>query len=507
MIILQSVADIDWQTVQAVAYDNERVMIADALLEKVEAGRIHLHRLIEQGVPCYGVTSGLGEFVGLNLSERERLDFPHNTLRACAAAIGPSLSRPVVRSLMMMRLVNFLFGFAGVSAGLCRFLIDRLNDDFTPWVPRLGHGMAADSIAHTHAFQTFIGEGFVQDESGKRGSAASALADRGAKPLQLVLKEGLSLLSGISAAPAYALHAHRKLSNLLLLATSIAALSSEGAAAPKDSFDLRLKRVNAEPGINQILNLLHPLLRNSQIEPYKLQSAISFRVIPQVHGALMDALAGLRQRIEATMQTFSDNPLMVQDHSSAGGRFLSVGLFHNQHLVNQADHVALALAHVGSLSVRRLHRLLCRKNTGLTPQLAARPGLDVGLVVAHKAALGLQTRLKHLANPVSIMTGESSAGQEDYMSMAFPTIERLYDMAELVKIILAYECLGGLTALNQRADKPGDGVAAIQDYFRPHIAPLLRDRALGPDVEQILSLFETADFKNRLFRVQGITNC
>ena len=44
--------------------------------------------------------------------------------------------------------------------------------------------------------------------------------------------------------------------------------------------------------------------------------------------------------------------------------FLSVGLFHNQHLVNQADQVALNLAHIGNLSVRRLHRLLSPQNTG-----------------------------------------------------------------------------------------------------------------------------------------------
>ena len=164
---------------------------------------------------------------------------------------------------------------------------------------------------------------------------------------------------------------------------------------------------------------------------------------------------------------------MVQDDSDVGGRFLSVGLFHNQHLVNQADHVALALAHVGSLSVRRLHRLLSSQNTGLNPQLAGRPGLDAGLVVAHKAALGIVARLKILANPVSILTSESSAGQEDYMSMAFPTISRLYDMVELVKLILAYECLGGLTALSLRDALAGDGCERFRISLNQLLCPSL----------------------------------
>jgi len=494
MIRLSQPSDITWDTVQAVAYDQARLEIAPALLARVDQGRRAFLHLIEQGVPCYGVTTGLGQLVTIDLSDEERQDLPRNILRARAAAIGPPLAKAVVRSLMMLRLVNFLSGLDGVSSELCRFLVARLNDDFTPWIPSLGHGMAADAIAHTHAFQTFIGEGFVLSPTGERLPADQALAARGLAPYPLAEKEGLALLNGLAATPAYALDAHRLLSRLLSLANAVAAVSLEGAAAPKDAVDPALKTVSPEPGVAAIIDALQPWLKNSHIQPVKLQSPISYRIIPQVHGALLDALTGLRQRIEATFRTFSDNPLMVLDDSPLGGRLLSVGLFHNQHLVNQVEQVALSLAHVGSLSERRLHRLLSPQNTGLTLQLAARPGLDAGLVVAQKAGLGLEARLKLLAQPVSLTTGESSAGQEDYMSMAFPAISRLYEMADLVKALLAYELLGGLVALDQRRDAPGEGVAALHAYLRQHLPPLQRDRSPGPDVEQLLTLFETDAF-------------
>ena len=77
--------------------------------------------------------------------------------------------------------------------------------------------------------------------------------------------------------------------------------------------------------------------------------------------------------------------------------------------------------------------------------------------------------------------------------MAFPVIARLYEMAELTKMILAYELLGGLTALAQRGEIlgeiPGDGVAAMQQCFASEIAPLTQDRSPGPDVERILKAF------------------
>ena len=115
-------------------------------------------------------------------------------------------------------------------------------------------------------------------------------------------------------------------------------------------------------------------------------------------------------------------------------------------------------------------------------------------MVAQKAALGIVARLKQLASPVSIHTSESSQGQEDYLSMAVPTIARLFDMVELTKMLLAYELLGALVALNLRTERAGEGVVAIQEFFADKIAPLKRDRSPGPDVEVILGWLDSAEF-------------
>ena len=135
MINLKSIKDINWDTVRAVAYEHEPVRIDSELLLQVKAGRQLFEHLIAQGIPCYGVTTGLGQLVTLDLSEEERADLPHNILRARAAAVGEPLPGPVVRALMMMRLVNFLSGRDGVTAELCQFLVDRLNDGFTLGCP------------------------------------------------------------------------------------------------------------------------------------------------------------------------------------------------------------------------------------------------------------------------------------------------------------------------------------------------------------------------------------
>jgi len=494
MISIKSAADINWNNLEAVAYENEPLEISDALLVKIDQGRQQFLDLISQAVPCYGVTTGLGQLVKLDLDDAERADLAHNILSARAAAIGKPFSKPVARGILFLRLVNFLSARDGVTSDLCRFLVDRLNDNFTPWIPMLGHGMAADAIANTHAFQTFIGEGFVYGTNDSREDAAVALAARNAKPCRLAEKEGLALLNGITAAPAYAFDAFRSIEKSLNLATLVSAVSIDALAAPKDAYHFEVGNSAGEFGVKVIIDDLQQHLRGSEVKSVKLQAPVSYRVIPQVHGALFDVLISLRERIESTFSCFSDNPVMLPSTNEAPGQFLSVGLFHNQHLVNQVEQVAIALAHVGCLSERRLHRLLNPENSGLNAQLAARPGLDAGLVVTQKASLDLAARLRLLAQPVSLYTSESSAGQEDYMSMAIPAIQRLYEMVDLTNAMLAYELLAGLVATRQRDQPCGQAIEAVREHFANIIRPLDCDRSPGPDVELILEEISSDGF-------------
>jgi histidine ammonia-lyase len=133
-------------------------------------------------------------------------------------------------------------------------------------------------------------------------------------------------------------------------------------------------------------------------------------------------------------------------------------------------------------------------SSGLNPQLAPRPGLDAGLVVTQKASIDLAARLRLLAQPLSLHTSETSAGQEDYMSMAIPALLRLDEMLQLSRAMLAYELLAGIIAVRMRAQVPGDGVAAVLEYFKPLLAPLDRDRPLAADVELILEHFSRPAF-------------
>jgi histidine ammonia-lyase len=493
MITLAQPSDINWSSVCAVAYDSTSVEISPALLEKVENGRRRFNELIRQGAPCYGVTTGLGRLSTTELSVAERKTMSRNILLARAVAFGDPLPRPVVRAMLLLRLVNFLSGRDGVSAQLCCFIAERLNDHFDPWVPSMGHGFAADGTSNAHCFQTLIGEGRVLGKNSEPIPASEALSTRGVEPYEPEPKEGLALITGITALPAYAIYAYKRVESLHRLATLVAAVSLEAAAAPKDAVDGAVG-LDTGTGVSEVIEQLNIILQGSQVKPDKLQSSISMRIIPQVHGAHRDALRQVKSQIEQAMKSFSGNPMLVEDPITHEARFLSVGSFHNQALVNQIEHLAIATSHVICLSERRLHRLMDERQTGLNPQLAPRPGLDAGLVVAHKACIDLVARVRLAAQPISLLTSETSGGQEDYMSMALPVIQRLLEIVEHGIAIFGYEALAGCVALDQRNARYGQGVSQFHRLVREHIAPLACDRSPGQDLEVMISLIQREYF-------------
>jgi len=196
---------------------------------------------------------------------------------------------------------------------------------------------------------------------------------------------------------------------------------------------------------------------------------------------LFDSIEQLERTISRQAVAFSDNPWMSDDD-----RLLSVGVFHNQHLVAHAEQTTAALIHAGCLSERRLHRLLDPQATGLNAQLAARPGLDAGLVVLHKAVVDHVAQARLLSQPVSVLTSETSAGQEDYMSMAIPAINRLIAACQTVRTILAAELIAACVALDHRNQRSGNGVTRLHHWVRKTVAPLDRDRSPGPDLENLI---------------------
>ncbi len=104
------------------------------------------------------------------------------------------------------------------------------------------------------------------------------------------------------------------------------------------------------------------------------------RCVPQVHGAVRDALDHLRRVLDVELNSATDNPLVFPDGGSVpadalatgGGLVISGGNFHGEPIALALDFAKLALSELGAISERRIALMVDpRLNGGLPGQLVA----------------------------------------------------------------------------------------------------------------------------------------
>src|SRR3546814_9351186 len=96
------------------------------------------------------------------------------------------------------------------------------------------------------------------------------------------------------------------------------------------------------------------------------QDSYSLRCIPQVHGAVRDAVAQARRVLDIELNAVTDNPLMFPDKQAehVEEQVVSAGHFHGMPLALAMSYVKAAIPVLASISERRLNKL-DRKSTRL----------------------------------------------------------------------------------------------------------------------------------------------
>jgi histidine ammonia-lyase len=476
---------LDLDLYRRIVRDGEPLEIAPELLRAVDARREAMLRALEAGATAYGVTTGLGYLAKREIPREDQQALQRSILLGRSVGVGEPFPREVVRGAMLLRLTGFLSGDAGVSGGLCHLLAERLNDGWTPYVPTGPHGSAGEVIPLAHLFQTLVGEGFVL-EDGERVPAAEALAARGLQPYEPGLKEGIALVNGAPFAPAVGIALVDRARPLLEHATLAAALATALVGASPRPFSTRIGLLKGDPGQLVVHERLVELLGGDWTDGP--QAPVSFRVAPQVHGAVLDVLDGVERQLERELRAVTDSPLYLPAADGEPEGFYPTGNFHSQALAFGLDALAIAFAQLGNLAEKRLHRLLDARFSGLSEQLAVEPGRQTGAAVLHKAVVALCAENRMLAVPASVNAADTSTGQEDFQAFAFLAADKLRRLLDNVELVLAYELPALRQAASLRDDPLPPRLAHAMELLAAVVPPLVEDRPLGPDVERVREL-------------------
>lgn len=477
---------------EAVA-NGEPVSLSAEARGRMEASRRFVEQIIARGEVVYGINTGFGALSEVTIPSDELRELQINLVRSHACGVADPLPERVSRAMLLHRANVLAKGFSGCRPLVVETLIAMLNNGVHPVIPAKGSvGASGDLAPLAHQALVVIGEGEAF-YCGERMAGGDAMQRAGVEPLLLEAKEGLALLNGTQAMTAtggLALVDAWKLANA---ADVIGAMTLEALRGTPVAFDEKIHAVRPHAGQRESARRLRELIEHSEIREShrdkagdpRVQDAYALRCMPQVHGAVRDALAHARHIVEVEINSATDNPLVFAEAEQV----LSGGNFHGEPVSLAYDYAAVAVADLATISERRVERLVNPSLSGLPAFLSPQPGTNSGLMIAQVTAAALIAENNVLAHPASVFTLPTSANKEDHVSMGMTAALKLAQIVRNVEIVLAIELLCAAQGLEfLKPLKPGAKLAAVYYRVRERVPALERDAQLSGYIESLVPL-------------------
>jgi histidine ammonia-lyase len=478
--------------VERVARHGEAVALDPAARPKLEASRRVIEAALAAERPVYGVSTGFGPLSDVFVGAADREALQRNLLRSHAIGIGEPIHEAETRATVLLRANVLAKGYSGVRPEIVDLLCELLNRGVHPLIPERGSvGASGDLAPLAHLALVLIGEGEAFYRGG-RLAGAEALRRAGLSPVTLKAKEGLALINGTCGMTGIGALAVTRAERLAKLADAAGAMTLEALRGSQVPFDERLQEVRPHPGQAASARNLRLLLQGSEVmvshkDCGKIQDSYTLRCIPQVHGAVREALSFARAALTRELNSATDNPLVFPE----SGDILSGGNFHGHPVGLALDFASVALAGLCGMAERRIERLVNPQLSELPPFLVKASGLHSGFMVAQVAAASLVSEAKLLASPATVDSIPTSGSKEDFVSMGWLAAIKAAQIVDRLATILALEFLCAAQGLDFLLPlKPGRGVRKAYEVLRSFVTHLTEDRVLRQDLDRVLPLLE-----------------
>ncbi len=463
-----------------------RAALADEQRERLVRGRETVDAMVAEGAVVYGVTTGFGDLSSVRIDAADAAQLQLNLVRSHAIGVGEPLPAEVVRGMLLLLANSLSKGHSGVRPELVELLLELLERDVLPVVPsrgsvgRLGRPRPARprraSCSAARARATFGGEELDGGEALRRAGLA---------PIELAAKEGLALINGT--------HLMAACGGARRCATRAGCWTprwSRQRSRSRPSWARRRRSTRAStisaahPGQGAVAARLRALLEGSAIvashaDCGRVQDPYTLRCVPQVLGAIADALDYVEGVLERELDSVTDNPLLFPDDGEA----CSGGNFHGQPLSLALDHLGLALCELASFAERRTYALLSPSYAGLPRFLTPHPGLSSGLMIAQYTQAALVNECQVLAHPAGAGSVPTSAGMEDFNSMGAWAALKARQIADCAAHVVAIELVCACQGIEfHRPLRSTPALEGALAAVRERVPRLEQDRSLSAEV-------------------------
>lgn len=467
------------EELERVLKNSTEVVLGPQAKLAIETGFSFLQAKVkEEGAIYYGINTGFGSLCNTVISTEDLNQLQVNLIRSHACGVGAEVPTHLIKRMLLLKAIALSKGFSGVQLATVERLLFLYNNNLIPVVYEQGSlGASGDLAPLAHLCLPLIGEGEVQ-VNGERMPGNKLHADYGLEPITLQAKEGLALLNGTQFMNAYGTYSVSTGNNLLNEGLKIAALSLEAYDGRQEPFQANVNELRKQHGQIGVATTMRGLLNNSARIKNHVQDPYSFRCIPQVHGASLDTLNFVKTTFENELNAVTDNPTLFPEED----QIVSAGNFHGQPLALAMDFLAIALAELGSISERRIYKLISGTRD-LPPFLVKHAGLNSGFMIVQYAAASIVSQNKQLCTPASVDTIDSSNGQEDHVSMGANAATKLFRVLDNVISVAAMEWLTAAQAYGFREGwELTNEVDALYKQLRSEISFMATDRYLHEDI-------------------------
>jgi len=467
--VLLDGASLSLRDVVAVAERGEEAALTPDARHRMQAHRDVVMEVLDRGEPVYGLTTAVAERKRVTVRRDDQARFNRTLLRSHRIAQGSPASPAVVRATMLVLANGFAKGVTGVRPELADLVTSALNQGVVPPSRTLGSvGQAdlgpladlGDALVEWGAYELAPNESLALIDTNAFSTACSALA----------LARGLQLLDAFDVA---------------------AALDFEAYAANVNALHSIVGETRPSPGLASALSNVRRLLAGSVLwdagVARNLQDPLTFRCVPQFHGAAREAVGYARATVERELNSSQGNPVVVLDERA----IVSVGNFDPVAMSAALDFARIGLAPVITSAAERTVKLLQSPSSGLAAGLSAHPETgDDGLAEFAVTAQALAAEGRLGAQPVSfeLVSSSKAEGIEDRTTMAPLSARRLDDVIDLASRLIAVELVVAAQAIDLRAlGRLGTGTAEAYRFVRDRISPT---RAPAPPPQDLEPLVE-----------------
>lgn len=487
--------NISFEEIQEILENDVPLRLSEISVQLIHKSKNYLdHKLEKSEKPLYGINTGFGALCDIEISPDELSKLQENLVVSHACNIGPEIPHDVVRLMLLLKAHALSKGNSAVQLKTVQRIIDMFNHKIIPVVCEQGSlGASGDLAPLAMLFLPLLGLGEVYFE-GRKMKSAKVLEKMGWKPIKLAAKEGLALLNGTQFMSAHAVYTLLKTFRIIDQGDIIAALSLDAFDGLIEPFSENIQRIRPHKGQADTAKNFRNILAGSQMQAKPkehIQDPYSFRCIPQVHGAVKDAVRYVAGVVETEINSVTDNPTVFPDEDL----IISGGNFHGEPLALSLDFLAMAMSELGSISERRTYRLISGERE-LPEFLVAKPGLNSGFMIPQYAAASIVSQSKQLCTPASVDSIPSSNEQEDHVSMGGNAATKALKVVLNTEKILAIELFNAAQAMEfRRPIKTSPFIERFLKEYRSKVKFVERDVVMYEGINNTVEFLNSTSIK------------